>query len=93
MVPDFSTPLNIEVGRSWIYRKVIPLLHGFETNENTFVHLYMCLRRRNTPKNLLHGFSFGQFIDEFVQVSYLSHQWVLNRIDLHTTDFTSYKTS
>jgi ferritin-like metal-binding protein YciE len=46
----------------------------------------MAIRRSSLAKNFLHGLALRKFIDEFVQLPDLLHQWILDRLHAHATD-------
>lgn len=87
MVPDFFTPLNIEVRGTKPYKKIISVLYDNEYKEEMFTP---CLCRILTMKDVLHRPSLGQLVDELVEVSDLSHRWIfdgLNTDIIHTSGY------
>lgn len=87
MVPDFFTPLNIEVRGTKPYQKIISVLYDNEYKEEMFTP---CLCRILTMKDVLHQFSLGQLINELVKVSDFPHERFFN---LYTADFSGYHSS
>lgn len=59
---------------------------GQNENEPMRQHWLSCAKQidffqRSAPQNFLHRLSLGQFIDQFIQVPYLTHGQFLNLFD------------